>query len=76
MLTSSTRFAQGFWLSRDGNMGQNTRNFGHPGAGGSLGFADPDKRIGFGYVMNQMKVAAPGEPTTSRRLTDALYSSL
>ena len=76
MLTSSTRFAQGFWLSRDGNMGQNTRNFGHPGAGGSLGFADPDKHIGYGYVMNQMKVGLQNESTTSRRLIDALYSSL
>ena len=29
-------------------------SFGHPGAGGSLGFADPSQRLGFGYVMNQM----------------------
>jgi CubicO group peptidase (beta-lactamase class C family) len=30
------------------------RSFGHPGAGGSLGLADPDMGIGFGYVMNHM----------------------
>lgn len=32
------------------------RSFGHDGAGGTLGFADADRRIGFGYVHNQMGV--------------------
>jgi CubicO group peptidase (beta-lactamase class C family) len=30
------------------------RSFGHPGGGGSIGFADPDLGVGFGYVMNWM----------------------
>jgi len=30
------------------------RSFGHPGAGGSIGFADPDMGVAFGYVMNRM----------------------
>jgi CubicO group peptidase (beta-lactamase class C family) len=28
--------------------------FGHPGAGGCVGFADPPRRLAFGYVMNRM----------------------
>ena len=35
-------------------IGPNPRTFGHTGAGGSIGFADPDARVGFGYTMNQM----------------------
>jgi CubicO group peptidase (beta-lactamase class C family) len=28
-------------------------SFGHPGAGGSVGFAQPERELAFGYVMNQ-----------------------
>jgi CubicO group peptidase (beta-lactamase class C family) len=34
------------------------RSFGHTGRGGSLGLADPDVGIGFGYVMNRMSMRA------------------
>jgi CubicO group peptidase (beta-lactamase class C family) len=37
--------------------------FGHPGAGGSIGVADPDNRVGFGYVMNKMQMGLMGGPT-------------
>ena len=71
-----SRFGLGFSLNSETfPMGPNPHSFGHPGAGGSLGFADLDARIGFGYAMNQMRTEA-GEDRRYERLTDALYSSL
>lgn len=52
------RFACGSMLSQanrpDSCFGAGVRAFGHPGAGGSLGFADPDFGIGFGYVTSRV----------------------
>jgi len=49
--------------------------FGHPGAGGSHGFADPQNKIAFAYVMNQMEQSLlPNEK--SLRLVDAIYAEL
>jgi CubicO group peptidase (beta-lactamase class C family) len=46
--------------------------FGHPGAGGSHAFADPENGISFAYVMNQMEQSLlPNEK--SLRLVDAVY---
>jgi CubicO group peptidase (beta-lactamase class C family) len=49
--------------------------FGHPGAGGSLGMADPEARVGFGYVMNRMKPGLMGGSTAFAAL-DAFYAAL
>jgi CubicO group peptidase (beta-lactamase class C family) len=51
------------------------RSFGSPGAGGSLGFADPDAGIGYAYVTSQMGTALTGDPREVA-LRDALYSAL
>jgi CubicO group peptidase (beta-lactamase class C family) len=48
--------------------------FGHPGSGGSLGFADPDAAVGFGYVMNLASYRI-GEPR-AQSLADAVVASL
>jgi CubicO group peptidase (beta-lactamase class C family) len=49
--------------------------FGHAGAGGSLGFADPEAGIGFGYVMNQMQLGLD-EDQRAPALVHAVYSAL
>lgn len=47
--------------------------FGHPGAGGSLAFADPERGLAFAYVMNQMEVGALPGPK-SLGLVERLYA--
>ncbi|HEV2174479.1 MAG TPA: serine hydrolase [Nitrospira sp.] len=58
-----TRFSLGFMKAMDNRRLENAkhcsliisdRGFGHVGAGGSIGFADPDCRMSFGYTMNRM----------------------
>lgn len=49
--------------------------FGHPGAGGSIGFADPEARFSFGYTMNRMGAGA-GLNSRGQSLVDAVYQSL
>ena len=48
------RIATGFMLAPTLGPSAPVHAFGHSGAGGSLGLADPDSGIGFGYVMNRM----------------------
>ena len=49
--------------------------FGHPGAGGSLGFADPKSGIGYAYVTNRMGFSFTGD-VRDIALRDALYSAI
>ncbi|OYY34205.1 MAG: esterase [Rhodospirillales bacterium 24-66-33] len=85
-----TRFALGFMKSMDNRRrslaaklwGEDCDSvilgsaaFGHVGAGGSLGFADPVAGLSFGYTMNRM---GPGLLMNERgqALVDAAYLSL
>jgi CubicO group peptidase (beta-lactamase class C family) len=78
----STRFSRGFHGSIDNRatgpglsvlMGANA--FGHAGFGGSVGFADPQAKLSFGYTMNRM---GPGTGLNERgqSLIDATYQVL
>jgi CubicO group peptidase (beta-lactamase class C family) len=49
--------------------------FGAPGAGGSLGFADPETGVGYAYVTNRMRMKITGDPREVA-LRNAVISSL
>lgn len=81
-LRIATRFALGFMVSMDNRakvekdsvvLGEHA--FGHVGAGGSIGFADPSLGLAFGYTMNRM---GPGILLNERgqSLVDATYAVL
>lgn len=74
-----TAFSAGFMKdsksARRRILGRATSSFGHPGAGGSHAFADPENRIAFAYVMNQMEQSLlPNEKSLC--LVDAIYRCL
>ena len=75
ILRRPSRFGLGFQLTQpERPLGTNPRSFGHFGAGGSLGFADPDAELAFAYTMNQ---AGPRwQNPRNRALIDAVYASL
>jgi CubicO group peptidase (beta-lactamase class C family) len=79
-----TRFSLGYMKSMDNRRLENTDScsailseaaFGHVGAGGSIGFADPECKMSFGYSMNRM---GPGILLNPRgqALVDAAYLAL
>jgi len=83
VLQRPSRFGLGFQLTRThpdqkagGYLpwGPNPGAFGHVGAGGSVGFADPQAKVAFGYVMNAMGPRW-GNPRP-RGLIEALYRCL
>ena len=49
-------------------------SFGSPGAGGAMGFADPDMKIGYGYVTSQMGTTLTGDPR-DLALRNAIYGA-
>lgn len=75
ILQTPMRFSCGFMLSQAGAdraLGDNPRSFGHAGAGGCLGFADPDAGISYAFVSNQMAQSLLID-SRNRALIDCLY---
>jgi CubicO group peptidase (beta-lactamase class C family) len=55
--------------------GTSPRAFGTPGAGGSFGFADPDARLGYAYVMNKTGYYMFDDPR-EKPLRDAIHRAI
>lgn len=66
------------WLRNgiDVPLGPNESALGMPGAGGSVGFADPDLKLGFGYTVNSWHEFGDGLGPRLSALIEALYTSL
>ena len=81
VLIQPMRFAMGFMASTDNrSAGADSvifgdRGFGHVGMGGSIGFADPEAGISFGYTMNRMGAGILLNER-GQGLVDAAYRSL
>src|SRR5512143_441337 len=77
VLQLSNRIALGFMLpSPMRRFSDNQKAFGHGGAGGSLGFCDPENRVSFGYAMNQMQAGGPGGDPRWWPMIQAMYDSI
>jgi CubicO group peptidase (beta-lactamase class C family) len=72
VLIDTTSFSAGFMTNAYGIYGPCPAAFGHPGAGGSLAFADPSLGLGFAFIPSAMHPGTlPGPRTQS--LVASLY---
>ena len=79
VLCLTNRFSAGLMMEhfasdRRSLFGGSSSAFGHPGAGGSHAFSDPDRQIAFAYTMNQMNYGVlPGSKALD--MVDEIYQS-
>lgn len=69
-LLTQTRFGLGVMLDQpsvaNATYGLGAQSFGHPGAGGCIGFADPEREVAFGYVTNTLGPYVLMDPRAQR----------
>jgi CubicO group peptidase (beta-lactamase class C family) len=61
-IKGDVQFSLGFMKPNDAFPFGSPGSFGGPGAGGSLGFADPEAQLGYGYIPNRKGVTMGGDP--------------
>lgn len=67
-----SRWGMGFQLDSEARRYLTPESFGHDGAGGQVGFAEPSLGLGFAYTTNRMEGAGDSRATS---VIDALRSS-
>ena len=69
----------GFWLGAGEGIAAPARHahvIHHPGAGNSIGFADPEGRLAFAFTHNRMQAPASNEENTALILADAVREQI
>ncbi|MFI1017474.1 serine hydrolase domain-containing protein [Streptomyces sp. NPDC020965] len=75
VLVVPTRYGLGFMLHGPAAPLLGPGSFGHPGRGGSLGFADPGSGVALGYVTNGLRKGVTADPR-GQALIRAVRSAL
>jgi CubicO group peptidase (beta-lactamase class C family) len=71
------RKALGYWLGgRLSPMSERSTAFGHPGAGGSIGFADPEYRLAVGFTKNRLVTALDPTQSAAYRVSERIREVL
>ena len=70
------RFGLGYQLASPSMPGFGPASYGHTGAGGRLGIADPDYGLGFGYICSRMRDIGAGGDARWRRLIGAITACI
>jgi CubicO group peptidase (beta-lactamase class C family) len=73
--TLKQKIGLGFWRASPAATWGGPGSFGHGGAGGSYGFADPENQLAVGYVMNKMAEGVVVDPRSPGIVT-AIYAAL
>jgi CubicO group peptidase (beta-lactamase class C family) len=74
-LKGNVRFSLGFMKPSAEIPFGSASSYGSPGAGGAMGFADPEAGVGYGYVTSQMGASLNGD-RRDVALRDALYAAI
>jgi CubicO group peptidase (beta-lactamase class C family) len=70
------RFGLGYQLASPSMRGLGRGSYGHTGAGGRLGIADPDYSVGFGYICSRMRDIGPRGDPRWKRILDAVTTCI